>query len=99
MPATPKHAMLSRARERQQSKDAKARAWRLVRQRVLARDGRRCRLCGNGGRLDVHHIRLRSAGGTNEPSNLIAACRPCHESVHLYQTALSGTAEKLRIER
>ena len=46
------------------------------------------RVCENCGRvtvaldLDVHHIRYRSMGGTDEPENLMGCCRECHEHIH-----------------
>lgn len=30
----------------------------------------------------VHHRRLRSQGGGDEPSNLLAVCPPCHRYIH-----------------
>lgn len=29
-----------------------------------------------------HHIKLRSAGGTNDPSNLLDVCLRCHDHIH-----------------
>lgn len=31
---------------------------------------------------DSHHVVLRSRGGSDDPSNLIAACRYCHGKLH-----------------
>jgi len=42
-----------------------------------------CVLCGwRLGRCDIHHIILRSKGGSNESSNLIRICPNCHRLVH-----------------
>jgi hypothetical protein len=30
----------------------------------------------------AHHIRLRSQGGTHEPSNLLDVCAACHRYIH-----------------
>lgn len=32
--------------------------------------------------VDIHHIKLKSQGGGDEHSNLIALCRSCHEWGH-----------------
>ena len=41
-------------------------------------------LCENCGKraVDVHHLVLRSHGGTDNPDNLILLCRNCHEKAH-----------------
>jgi hypothetical protein len=53
-----------------------------VRLQVLRRDGYRCRGCGAGGSLDVHHIVARAHGGSNDPSNLVSLCPGCHGLAH-----------------
>jgi len=53
------------------------RAWRRTRAAVLARDGRRCRYCGKWANT-VDHVVPRARGGTDQPSNLVAACWPCN---------------------
>lgn len=57
------------------------RQWRRVRALVLARDGHTCRIrlpgC-IGHATHVDHIVLKSKGGTDDPANLRAACRPCN---------------------
>jgi hypothetical protein len=55
-----------------------------VRREVLARDGHRCRTAGCGGAhfLDVHHVKARANGGTNDPDNLITLCAACHRMIH-----------------
>lgn len=30
----------------------------------------------------VHHVRLRSRGGSDDPSNLLALCHACHRFIH-----------------
>jgi 5-methylcytosine-specific restriction endonuclease McrA len=55
-----------------------------LRFRILARDRFRCVYCGAkasdpGVRLHVDHVKPRSQGGTNEPSNLVSSCKPCNE--------------------
>ncbi len=55
-------------------------AW--MRQRVLARDGQRCRSCRSRWGLMVHHVEFRSHGGATQPSNLVTLCARCHGLVH-----------------
>lgn len=31
-----------------------------------------------------HHRRMRSQGGGNEPSNLLAVCPSCHDYIHAH---------------
>jgi HNH endonuclease len=57
------------------------RAWRRLRDQVLARDRYRCRECGAPAR-DVHHVLPRSAGGRDEAANLRSLCRRCHAARH-----------------
>jgi len=61
---------------------AKATDWRKVRVVVLKRDGHRCRACSSTQGLEVHHVVMRSLGGKDDATNLIALCRDCHRSVH-----------------
>lgn len=56
--------------------------WPARAQKIRQRD-KCCQLCGASDlRLDVHHIVYLSNWGTNQKSNLVALCRPCHEKVH-----------------
>lgn len=34
--------------------------------------------------VHVHHRKLRSHGGSNDPSNLLDLCTPCHEWIHAH---------------
>lgn len=65
-----------------------------VRRRVRARDNERCRWCGVGENLQVHHILYRSEQGPNTMGNLITLCMECHARAHsnkrLYQPVLRG---------
>ena len=78
MPSFFKSAMTSQPAEKRERAKAKLKAWVAVRKRVLARDGYRCRVCRALDAVDVHHVVLRSAGGTNDLGNLAALCRCCH---------------------
>jgi hypothetical protein len=65
----------------------RASAWRMIRKGVIERDGGRCRLCGKdlskvpSWLTEVHHVRPRSEGGTDRPSNLITLCVMCHKRI------------------
>ncbi|MCK9996757.1 MAG: HNH endonuclease [Candidatus Krumholzibacteria bacterium] len=54
------------------------------RREVFSRDGHRCRApgCQNTRFLEVHHIKPRAKGGTNELENLITLCSACHRLWH-----------------
>ena len=51
---------------------------------VLCRDRFRCQTpgCRNSRFLEVHHIKPRSAGGGNDPDNLVTLCSACHRLHH-----------------
>jgi 5-methylcytosine-specific restriction endonuclease McrA len=53
------------------------RAWRDIRLRILERDSYICGYCGAEA-TQVDHIIARANGGTDDPSNLVAACQPCN---------------------
>jgi hypothetical protein len=55
-----------------------------VREKVLARDGHRCRSpgCTATRFLERHHEIPREQGGTNEPRNLVTLCSRCHRYHH-----------------
>ena len=56
-----------------------SRRWRLVRRAVLDRDGWRCRKCGKGGRMEVHHVTAVAEGGDPfDMAGLESSCRGCH---------------------
>lgn len=46
------------------------------------RDGYKCRVCKVETNLQVHHIKLKSKGGTDKLSNLMTLCSDCHEKHH-----------------
>ncbi len=55
-----------------------------VRRKVLARDRHCCRApgCEHTKFLEVHHIKSRTDGGSNNPENLITLCNACHRLGH-----------------
>ena len=52
----------------------------------------KCGMCG-GIAVDIHHIKYRSQGGTDDIDNLIALCRRHHELAH----AKKITTEELKL--
>jgi len=57
------------------------RKWCRIRERIIARDGGRCLVCGSaGGRLHVHHFDHDRSN--NDARNLITLCAGCHVAYH-----------------
>lgn len=60
--------------------------WHRARQWVIDRAHNRCevRCCDDcTGRAEhVHHILMRSQGGTHDHGNLLAVCHACHAHIH-----------------
>lgn len=53
-----------------------------VRFEVLKRDNHTCRYCGATApdvELTVDHVVPRALGGSNDPANLVTACKPCND--------------------
>jgi 5-methylcytosine-specific restriction endonuclease McrA len=86
--------------ERRTAKQKKDATWHAMRKAVLSRDKRTCRACGLRDYIDVHHKKLRSAGGENTTDNLLCLCRYCHALVHAYMLFIHGDSAdgKLRFE-
>lgn len=55
----------------------RGRRWSDTRAFVLSRDRGNCRYCGSPA-VHVDHIVPVRAGGSDDPSNLVAACRDCN---------------------
>jgi ATP-dependent DNA helicase RecQ len=73
--------------------------WRKTRENILRRDEFRCVECGRScdpDEADIHHLLPRSAGGSDEPSNLITLCDGCHAAHH---PKLSAGLARRAIER
>ncbi len=57
-------------------------------QYIRARDNYTCQICGakttknKKVELEVHHIRPKSMGGTDDETNLVTLCKSCHDKVH-----------------
>lgn len=73
----------------------------VVRRRVLARDGQRCRWCGSE-EVQLHHIEFRSEGGAHVETNLVALCNEHHRLVHsdkgVYQPLLQEYIRRVHEE-
>jgi hypothetical protein len=55
--------------------------WRRLRVWVLQRDNFTCQYCQETpDRLECDHVVPVSRGGSDEPDNLVAACKPCNAS-------------------
>lgn len=66
-----------------------------VRDRIMAREGNHCHLCGcaiDGKKWDLDHVIALINGGENRESNL----KPAHRKCHVEKTA-ADVAEKARI--
>lgn len=60
--------------------------WRILRTAIFERDKYRCKRCDKRFKtnsLSAHHIMPRSAGGSNDMSNLTTLCNPCHDFVEI----------------
>jgi 5-methylcytosine-specific restriction endonuclease McrA len=59
--------------------------FRRVRTLVIRRDHHQCQRCGTPGSpdnpLEVHHIKARVVGGSNDPGNLVTLCRRHHRQL------------------
>ena len=81
------------------SSSAVSAEWVNIREAVLRRDNYKCLECGTPCRAaeaDVHHLLPRSAGGTDEPSNLVTLCDGCHAAHH---PKLAGRLARRALEK
>ena len=62
---------------------------------ILHRDNYTCQCCGKKNcRLEVHHIKFRRDGGTDNEENLITLCKECHDGVHAGTVVLNKKPKK-----
>ena len=62
---------------------------------ILNRDNYTCQYCGKKNcRLEVHHIKFRRDGGTDDEENLITLCKECHDGVHAGTVELNKKPKK-----
>jgi hypothetical protein len=65
--------------------------WEAVRGLVLLRPWNgRCECCGKRRPTDAHHRLLKAHGRLDEPSNLAALCRECHNWCHAHPVEAGG---------
>ena len=65
------------------------------RESILHRDNYTCQCCGKKNcRLEVHHIKFRRDGGTDDEENLITLCKECHDGVHAGTVILNKKPKK-----
>jgi hypothetical protein len=64
-----------------------------VRRAVVRRHHNRCAVpgCGHGAFVHVHHMELRSEGGTHDPERMVPLCSAHHRAVHDGRLVVSGT--------
>ena len=66
------------------------------REHALCRDNYTCQVCkAKNVRLEVHHIKYRSQGGTDDLENLITLCAYCHKKVHAGELSINKKPKKL----
>jgi len=65
-----------------------------IRLLVRRRDGGRCTVpgCRSTLHLEIHHLRRRADGGTNDPWNLTLVCGSCHDAIHYGLLSVTGRA-------
>ncbi len=56
--------------------------WKEKRAERLKIDGYRCRLCGTGKNLVIHHVTYVRFGNEDVIQDLITLCKKCHNRVH-----------------
>ncbi|MFZ3070720.1 MAG: DEAD/DEAH box helicase [Anaerolineaceae bacterium] len=73
--------------------------WSALKQKIMARDGYQCRVCGTRGdetHLHVHHIQpfktFENPELANFPSNLVTLCPSCHRQAEQNVRLRSGLA-------
>ncbi len=69
-----------------------------VKQYLLFREKGKCQICHKGydkaDKWHVHHIKHRSQGGTNRPSNLALTHESCHKELHRKNLKIKKTSIK-----
>ena len=69
------------------------------RKAVLHRDNYTCQCCGKKNcRLEVHHIKFRSNGGSDDENNMITLCEECHKGIHNGVIVLDKKPKKMNLK-
>lgn len=53
---------------------------------IKKRDNHKCVICGCKDKLEVHHVKPKSEGGSNNVFNLVTLCKRCHKIIHKKNT-------------
>lgn len=68
------------------------------REAIRHRDNYTCQCCGKKNcRLEVHHIKFRRDGGTDDEDNLITLCKECHDGFHAGTIELNKKPKKSKM--
>lgn len=54
--------------------------WPPTRYAIYLRDGFTCVYCQSSNKLTLDHVIPSSAGGSDEPSNLVTCCKKCNDT-------------------
>ena len=69
-----------------------------TRHAILARDNYQCQHCGaKSVALEIHHVKFRIQGGSDDPENLLTLCRKCHMDYHKGKIELKKQGKKKNI--
>ena len=68
--------------------------WQKVRKRFTKRAGYKCQLCGNTGRLNVHHNNYDCLG-KEKVADVIVLCKSCHFKFHNILPVILQTRENV----
>lgn len=89
--------------EKRETDKAEAAIWRAICDVIFKRDQGRCRVCSctvhqredkdPKRRAHTHHIEYRSAGGSDETTNLALLCGECHSFEHQHRIEISGNGD------
>lgn len=55
---------------------------KIIRERILDRDGRKCAQCGSTVKLEIDHIIPISKGGREDEDNMQVLCQKCNRTKH-----------------
>lgn len=66
---------------------------------ILHRDNYTCQCCGKKNcRLEVHHIKFKCNGGSDDEENLITLCEECHKKIHRGEIVLNKKPKKMNLK-
>lgn len=76
-------ARVARLPVKSKKREAAAKEYRLLRERLVEHPSGVCRVCGSKPSVDLHHRREMGMGGAlSNPQNVVPVCRSCHNRVH-----------------